>query len=79
MRKKKPVIANTGKFFCFNNKLYNISNLYNNSVVEKARLMIDRWWEYIAKMYPIVLTVKQPKHTVKGAILLENQQGLISF
>ena len=32
MRKKKPVITNTGKFFCFNN---NVSNLYNNSVVEK--------------------------------------------
>jgi hypothetical protein len=33
MRKKKPVISNTGKFFCFNN---NVSiNLYNNSVVEK--------------------------------------------
>jgi hypothetical protein len=32
MRKKKPVISNTGKFFRFNN---NVSNLYNNSVVEK--------------------------------------------
>ena len=32
MRKKNPVISNTGKFFCFNN---NVSNLYNNSVVEK--------------------------------------------
>jgi hypothetical protein len=32
MRKKIPVISNTGKFFCFNN---NVSNLYNNSVVEK--------------------------------------------
>jgi hypothetical protein len=32
MRKKKPVISNTSKFFCFNN---NVSNLYNNSVVEK--------------------------------------------
>ena len=31
MRKKKPVISNTGKFFCFNN---NVSNLYNNSVVK---------------------------------------------
>ena len=31
MRKKKPVISNTGTFFCFNN---NVSNLYNNSVVE---------------------------------------------
>ena len=29
MRKKKPVISNTGKFFSFNN---NVSNLYNNSV-----------------------------------------------
>jgi hypothetical protein len=29
MREKKPVISNTGKFFCFNN---NVSNLYNNSV-----------------------------------------------
>ena len=32
MRKKKPVISKTGKFFCFNN---NVSNLYTNSVVEK--------------------------------------------
>ena len=32
MRKKKPVISNTGKFFCFND---NVSNLYNNSVVAK--------------------------------------------
>jgi hypothetical protein len=32
MRKKKSVISNTGKFFCFND---NVSNLYNNSVVEK--------------------------------------------
>ena len=32
MWKKKPVISNTGKFFCFNN---NVSNLYNNSVVDK--------------------------------------------
>ena len=29
---KKPVISNTGKLFCFNN---NVSNLYNNSDVEK--------------------------------------------
>ena len=34
--KKKPVISNTGKFFCFNN---NVSNLYNNSVVEKINGM----------------------------------------
>ena len=32
IRKKKPVISNTGKFFYFNN---NVSNWYNNSVVEK--------------------------------------------
>jgi hypothetical protein len=32
MRKKNPVISNTRKFLCFNN---NVSNLYNNSVVEK--------------------------------------------
>jgi hypothetical protein len=32
MRNKKPVISNTGKFFCFN---YNVYNVYNNSVVEK--------------------------------------------
>ena len=36
MRKKKPVISNTRKFFCFNN---NVSNLYNNSVVEKINGM----------------------------------------
>ena len=29
MRKKKPVISNTGYFFCSNN---NVSNLYNNNV-----------------------------------------------
>jgi hypothetical protein len=32
MRKKKPVISRTGKFFCFNNNVY---NLYKNSVVAK--------------------------------------------
>ena len=32
MRKKNSVISNMGKFICFNN---NVSNLYNNSVVEK--------------------------------------------
>jgi hypothetical protein len=36
MRKKKPVISNTGKFFCVNN---NVSNLYNNSVVAKINGM----------------------------------------
>jgi hypothetical protein len=32
MRKKKTIVSNMGKFFCFNN---NVSNLYNNRVVEK--------------------------------------------
>ena len=32
MRKKKPVISNTGNFFCFND---NVFNLYNNSGVAK--------------------------------------------
>jgi len=36
MRKKKPVIFNTGNLFCFNN---NVSNLYNNSAVEKTNGM----------------------------------------
>jgi hypothetical protein len=36
MRKKKPVISNTGNLFCFNN---NVSNLYNNSVVDKTNGM----------------------------------------
>ena len=36
MRKKKAVISNTGNFFCLNN---NVSNLYNNSVVEKTNGM----------------------------------------
>ena len=36
MRKKKPVISNTGKLFCINN---NVSNLYNNSGVEKINGM----------------------------------------
>jgi hypothetical protein len=40
-----------------------------DEVVEKARLMIDRWWEYIAKMYPIVLTVKQPEQVSLHSIL----------
>jgi hypothetical protein len=30
MRKKKPVISNTGNFFCFNGT---VSNLYNNDVI----------------------------------------------
>ena len=33
MRKKRPVISNTGNLFCFNN---NVSNLYNNSAIEKT-------------------------------------------
>ena len=37
MRKKNPVLSNTGKFVCFNN---NVSNLYNNSVVEKIYGMV---------------------------------------
>jgi hypothetical protein len=36
MRKKKPVISNTGKLFSFNN---NVSNLHNNSVVDKINGM----------------------------------------
>jgi hypothetical protein len=36
MRKRKPVISNTDKFFCFNN---NVSNVYNNSVVAKTNGM----------------------------------------
>jgi hypothetical protein len=36
MRKKKPVISNTGNLFCFNN---NVSYLYNNSVVEKNQMV----------------------------------------
>ena len=36
MRKKKPVISNTGNFFCFNT---NVSYLYNNSVVEKKQMV----------------------------------------
>ena len=27
---KKPIISNTGNFFCFNN---NVSNLYNNDAI----------------------------------------------
>jgi hypothetical protein len=37
IRKKKPVKSNTGNFFCFNN---NVSNLYNNSVVEKKNIFL---------------------------------------
>ena len=36
MRKKKPVISNTDKLFCFNNNVY---NLYNNSVVDQINGM----------------------------------------
>jgi hypothetical protein len=36
MRKKKSVASNTGKFFSFDN---NVSNLYNNSGVEKINGM----------------------------------------
>ena len=36
MQKKKPVISNADRFFCFNN---NVSNLYNNSLVEKTNGM----------------------------------------
>jgi hypothetical protein len=43
MRKKKPVISNTGKFFCFNN---NVSNLYNNSVVEQIYYVSWRFWNF---------------------------------
>jgi hypothetical protein len=60
--------------YYFKGKIRNRAYIFGatkDEVVEKARLMIDRWWEYIAKMHPIVLTVKQPKHTVKGAILLD--------
>ena len=37
MQKKRPVISITGNFFCFNN---NVSNLYNNIVVEK-----NKWYD----------------------------------
>jgi hypothetical protein len=39
IRKKKPVISNTGKLFCFNN---NVSNLYNNSVPTASNNKSDR-------------------------------------
>jgi hypothetical protein len=41
-----------------NHKIRNRAYIFGatkDEVVEKARLMIDRWWEYIAKMHPIVL------------------------
>jgi hypothetical protein len=36
MRQKKPLISNTGNFFCFNS---NVSNLYNKGDVEKTNGM----------------------------------------
>jgi hypothetical protein len=37
VKKKKPIISNTGNFCCFNS---NVSNLYNKIVVEKTNGMI---------------------------------------
>ena len=54
MRKKKPVISNTGKFFYFNN---NVSNLYNNSVVEKINGM--------AYIFTLLMFRKPNKTTIK--------------
>ena len=54
MRKKKPVISNTGKFFCFNN---NVSNLYNNSVVEKINGM--------AYIFTLLMFRKPKETTIK--------------
>ena len=34
MRKKKPVISNTGNLFCFNSNVY---NLYNNVIIYKIK------------------------------------------
>ena len=53
VRKKKPVISNTGKIFCFNN---NVSNLYNNSVVEKINVM--------AYVFTLLLFRKPNKTTI---------------
>jgi hypothetical protein len=52
MRKKKPVISNTGKFVCFNN---NVSNLYDNSVVEQINFMAYIFTLLIKRtpLYPI--------------------------
>jgi hypothetical protein len=53
MWKKKPVISNTGKFFCFNN---NVSNLYNNSAVAKIYGM--------AYIFTLLMFRKQNKTTI---------------
>jgi hypothetical protein len=51
--KNTRVISNTGKFFCFNN---NVSNLYNNSVVEQINGM--------AYIFTLLLFRKPNKTTI---------------
>ena len=53
MRKKQLVISITGKFFCFNN---NVSNLYNNSVVEQINCM--------AYIFILLMFIKPNKTTI---------------
>jgi hypothetical protein len=67
MRKKKPIISNTGKFFCFNN---NVSNLYNNSVVAKIYGMA-----YIFTL----LMFKKPNKTTINKIKTTNFYRSTSF
>ena len=56
MRKKKPVIFNTGNFFCFNN---NVSNLYNNSVIEKTNGMSFNPTTTLKLIYCLILIYHQ--------------------
>ena len=51
MRKKKPVISNTDNFFCFNS---HVSNLYNNSVVEKTNGMTFNPTETLKLIYWLI-------------------------
>ena len=67
MRKKKPGISNTGKFFCFNN---NVSNLYNNSVVAKIYGMA-----YIFTL----LMFRKPNKTTINKNKTTNVYGSTSF
>ena len=72
MRKKKAVISNTGNFFCLNN---NVSNLYNNSVVEKTNgmafnpnttLKLIYWFIYHQWSIPVRSQVFSVRVTLQG-------------
>ena len=67
MRKKNPVISNTGKFICFNN---DVSNLYNNSVVQKINGMA-----YIFTL----LMFRKPNKTTINTFLSVNVLSILVY